>query len=226
MKQLVGALALAGVAQAQSLEHRVKPDSIVVDLAKRTILATQGKDTLLFDSVAVSMDKEFCYQNRCWQFKTPRRIYRVQGKRTDPIWTAPEWQYAHFAADNNIRFEQLTRPVPIDSGRTLLMRNDTAMVRAADGSYGVPPIEEYLVFPKKSTGALTVFIPPLRSVNAKQHGALGKYAVDLGNGYMLHGTPQPSTIGTAVTHGCVRLRDDAIKWVYDHVKPGDEIRIR
>jgi len=41
-------------------------------------------------------------------------------------------------------------------------------------------------------------------------GELGHFRLDLGNGYLLHGTPYAKSIGAAVTHGCVRLYDEDI----------------
>jgi L,D-transpeptidase YbiS len=49
--------------------------------------------------------------------------------------------------------------------------------------------------------------------------------LNLGDGYLLHGTPYKESIGLAATHGCVRLRDEDIEWLYDHVPVGTKVYI-
>jgi lipoprotein-anchoring transpeptidase ErfK/SrfK len=56
-------------------------------------------------------------------------------------------------------------------------------------------------------------------------GELGKYRLKLGDGYQIHGTPHLDTIGTSVTHGCMRLADDDIEWVYNNVPVGTKVYI-
>ena len=42
---------------------------------------------------------------------------------------------------------------------------------------------------------------------------------------MLHGTPDQNSIGLAATHGCVRLRDEDIEWLYENVPVGTKVYI-
>ena len=49
---------------------------------------------------------------------------------------------------------------------------------------------------------------------------LGEFAMGFGNGYYIHGTVYERLLGVAVTHGCVRLGSDDLKYIYDRVKPG------
>jgi lipoprotein-anchoring transpeptidase ErfK/SrfK len=81
------------------------------------------------------------------------------------------------------------------------------------------PTDEHIVFDE------TLFIPPMGTKNRRVAGALGKYRLDLGDGYLLHGTPYDKSIGRAVTHGCIRLRDADIEWLYRHVPVGTEVQI-
>jgi lipoprotein-anchoring transpeptidase ErfK/SrfK len=41
----------------------------------------------------------------------------------------------------------------------------------------------------------------------------------------LHGTPYKESIGLAATHGCVRMRDEDIEWLYEHVPVGTKVYI-
>ena len=39
------------------------------------------------------------------------------------------------------------------------------------------------------------------------------------------GTPYKKSIGMAATHGCIRLNDEDIEWLYDHVPVGTKVYI-
>ena len=54
---------------------------------------------------------------------------------------------------------------------------------------------------------------------------LGDYALAFGDGYFIHGTLYTRMLGTSVTHGCIRLDDDALKKIYRTAKPGTPIWI-
>ena len=49
---------------------------------------------------------------------------------------------------------------------------------------------------------------------------LGAYALYLGDGYMIHGTLYQRYLGRNVTHGCVRLGDADLEFVYQKVPVG------
>ncbi len=55
---------------------------------------------------------------------------------------------------------------------------------------------------------------------------LGERWLDLGEGYGIHGTIDPSSIGKAKSRGCIRLRDKEIIEVYDFLVRGSEVIIR
>ena len=56
-----------------------------------------------------------------------------------------------------------------------------------------------------------LFVPPLGTENRRVRGELGAFKLDMGDGYLLHGTPHKDSIGTAVTHGCIRVPDEALR---------------
>jgi len=43
--------------------------------------------------------------------------------------------------------------------------------------------------------------------------------------YRIHGTPQPWTIGTAVSSGCIRLKNEHVIGLYDNVKVGASVKV-
>ena len=55
---------------------------------------------------------------------------------------------------------------------------------------------------------------------------LGERWIDLGDGYGIHGTIEPDSIGKAESRGCIRLRDEDIVEVYNFLVKGSEVVIR
>ncbi|MEM2175190.1 MAG: L,D-transpeptidase, partial [Candidatus Micrarchaeia archaeon] len=68
-------------------------------------------------------------------------------------------------------------------------------------------------------------IPPKDSPLRRVKGMLGDYALDLGGGILLHGTPYEHLLGQPVTHGCIRLDKEGIKMLYDSLKLGAKVYI-
>jgi lipoprotein-anchoring transpeptidase ErfK/SrfK len=54
---------------------------------------------------------------------------------------------------------------------------------------------------------------------------LGDYAMDLGDGYLIHGTLYQRALGLSITHGCVRLGDHDLDEVYHRVRVGTPVYI-
>jgi len=44
-------------------------------------------------------------------------------------------------------------------------------------------------------------------------------------GYGIHGTDEPSSIGYAKSHGCIRLRNADVERLFDRVRPGDVVEL-
>jgi len=44
-------------------------------------------------------------------------------------------------------------------------------------------------------------------------------------GYGIHGTDQPSSIGFAKSHGCIRLRNADVERLFERVRPGDAVEL-
>lgn len=102
-----------------------------------------------------------------WIFKTPRGMFRIQGKVVSPTWRMPDWAF-------------------VEEGRP---------------------------------------IPPENSPERYERGVLGDYALALGDGYLIHGTLYQRFLGLAVTHGCVRLGDDDLEAVFNHLEMGSKVFI-
>jgi hypothetical protein len=65
--------------------------------------------------------------------------------------------------------------------------------------------------------------PPIGARDRRDDFSLGDYALYLGDGYMIHGTVFQTLVGRPVTHGCIRLRDEDLEYVYRMVPMGARV---
>ena len=54
---------------------------------------------------------------------------------------------------------------------------------------------------------------------------LGKYALELGDGYEIHGTLYPGLLGRHITHGCIRLNEEDLEFTYTLTGTGNRVYI-
>lgn len=54
-------------------------------------------------------------------------------------------------------------------------------------------------------------------------GAMGDYAIGLGEGYFIHGTLYTRLLGRNVTHGCVRVGDQDLKAIFHALSLGSRV---
>jgi hypothetical protein len=184
---------------------------IVISLNDRLLWAIIGSDTLLTAPVAVSMDMGFKYAGKTWRFETPRGVRTVLAKHENPGWVPPDWHYAEVAREHGLALAPMSaKKTKLLDGSWLEVRDSTiGIVDVETREFSFLPIDEEIVFDG------TLFIPPLGTRNRRIEGELGYHSLDTGNGILLHGTRHKSSIGTAATHGCIRLRDEDIGWLYE-----------
>ncbi len=194
---------------------------VVISLAERRLWYMDGRDTVYTAPVAVGKGTRLEYGSRAWRFATPRGVRRVEDKRPNPVWTPPDWHYAEIARDSGWTLRRLERgaPVRLDDGGRLLVRGDRVVHLPAAGGEEIIPEDEEIIFDR------TIFVPPMDTRNRRIEGELGAYALSMGGGYLLHGTPHKDSIGQAATHGCIRLGDDAIEYLYRTVSVGTPVYI-
>jgi hypothetical protein len=193
---------------------------IVVSLMDRHVWAVIGSDTVLSAPAAVAKGTTLKFGSSTYKFVTPRGVRTVLGKESDPVWQPPEWLYAETALEHSLKLGHIYagKPIKLKDGRTLTVR-DGYVGLIENGQFAAMPTDEHIVFEN------TLYVPPLGSQNRKVEGELGKYRLILGDGFLLHGTPYKNSIGLAATHGCVRLRDEDIEWLYEHVPVGTKVYI-
>jgi L,D-transpeptidase YbiS len=64
---------------------------------------------------------------------------------------------------------------------------------------------------------------PKKYDDRAEEGVMGDYALGIGNGYFLHGTLYTRLLGRNVTHGCVRIGDADLEYLYKNVPLGTRV---
>lgn len=67
------------------------------------------------------------------------------------------------------------------------------------------------------------YLPPKDPNERFDNQSLGDYALYIGDGFIIHGTLFKSLLGRRVTHGCIRLGDDDLEFVYHHAPIGTHV---
>lgn len=66
-------------------------------------------------------------------------------------------------------------------------------------------------------------LPPTDPNERFDDVSLGKYGLYMGDGYIIHGTLFKSLLGRRVTHGCIRLGDEDLEFVYNSTPIGARV---
>lgn len=196
---------------------------ILVSTNERRLRLVAGRDTLMDVSVGIGMGTNFEYEGRKFRFETPTGRRRVLAKATDPIWTVPDWHYMEKASYRGLELVRLEDgdEIELEDGSHLVVRDgQVGRVNHFGNFWAFRPGTE-IIFDGK------IFMPPFSTEQRKVPDALGPYKLDLGDGYLLHGTNpfNENTIGGAVSHGCVRLANEHIDRLYHLVETGTAVFI-
>lgn len=170
---------------------------LVVSIDERKVSYVRENDTLFTAPIAVGSGKTLVMGGRTRRFVTPRGKMSITHKELNPVWVPPDWHYVEVARRHGLRVVDMSRAHP------------SALA-------GFPPGRE----PIRGN---TIYIPPLASPQRKHRGVLGAAKLEMYDGYYFHGTKDESTIGTAASHGCIRMRRHDILWMYENVPVGTQV---
>ncbi|MGH7254753.1 MAG: L,D-transpeptidase [Nitrospirales bacterium] len=168
---LPAAVAAQPASRALTTVQRFAPRGVylVVDTARNRIYVRNGRRTS-YTAVASTGSgvvlKDPRDPGRGWKFDTPRGVFTVTSKLTNPVWRKPDWAF----------------------------------------------IEEGHPIPDKIQDRL-------------EAGVLGDYALGFGDGYFIHGTLYTRLLGTNVTHGCIRVGDDDLRYLFQTIPLGATVII-
>jgi hypothetical protein len=195
----------------------------------RVLVSTEARalwlmrDTLVvFQApIAVGMGDGFEYRGKTYYFETPISQRRVLEKDSLPIWVPPDWHYFEAAVENELEAVQLRngqRYELADGTRLEVRGRDVGRVNQFGNFYAFEPGLE-IIFDGK------VFIPPFGTRQRQVPDVLGTHKLVLGDGYLIHGTNQETSIGDAVSHGCIRMYNDDVAQLFGLVPVGTPVFI-
>lgn len=158
-----------------------------------------------------------------WKFETPRGRLKVLAKEEDPAWVPPDWHFVEQAAKRDLRLTKLARGESVDAGdgSEITVVGSDVVRRSRDGK--VTPLEASDGREIVVNGQLIV--PPFGTNQRRYRGVLGTHRLIMGNGYAIHGTNVPSSIGQSVSHGCVRMLNEDIAHLFAIVPVGTPVYI-
>ena len=198
---------------------------LVVSIAENRLWYRQGDSVLFTTRVATGSGKTLVQGTggQRWQFDTPRGRLVVREKEEQPVWIPPDWHYVEAARKRGLGILRLYRgrPVPLKGGGVLTVHGNDVVRRLPDGR--VVPYQ--VTDGREIVADGNIVIPPFGTNQRKYRDVLGTHRLKLGDGYALHGTNLPETIGRSVSHGCVRLRNSDIAVLYAMVPVGTPVYI-
>lgn len=208
---------VSGRRQAQA-DKRLR---IVVSLDARTLWLLVRDDTLRVAPVAIGTEERLVHGRNSWVFETPRGVRTVRAKAPDPVWTPPLWHYVKEARRHGVELAVIppSGRLALGKGERLEVRDSLVGRWSAARGWRPWPVDDEIVIGD------TLYVPPIGTKNRIQHGQLGAFKLDTGDGYLIHGSRDPSSIGTAATHGCLRMAADDLAFVYERVPVGTPVYI-
>lgn len=198
---------------------------LVVSIAENRVWYKRGQEILFEAPVATGSGKVLVKDGGTerWKFETPRGRMVVLEKEENPAWIPPDWHFIEAARNRGLGVTRLQRgqTVPLNDGAVLTTSGSDVVRQYPDGR-----IVPYTVADgREIVAGGTIVIPPFGTTQRKYPDVLGTRRLKLGDGYALHGTNRPETVGTSVSHGCVRLRNSDIEKLYDMVEVGTPVYI-
>lgn len=197
---------------------------IVVSIEDHRLWYKQGNQTLFTTQVATGSGKVLVREGgNNWKFETPRGRLVVQGKETDPVWVPPDWHFIEQSKKRKVGVVKLNRgqAIPTGDGSVVTVVGNDVVRQFTDGR--TEPFE--VADGREIVVGGNLIIPPFGTNQRKYKGVLGTHRLLLGDGYALHGTDKPESIGQSVSHGCVRLRNEDIETLYRMVPVGTPVYI-
>ena len=211
--------------EAASAEPPKDRPYLVVSLEENRLWLKDGGDTLFTTRVATGSGKTLVKESgsSTWRFETPRGRLTVLSKEKDPVWRPPDWHFVEQARKRGVSLARLERGggIATSDGGVITTQGNDVVKRHPDGRVSVLGAEDG----REIVADGRLVMPPLGTSAREYKGVLGTHRLNLGNGYALHGTNQPSSIGRSVSHGCIRLLNEDIQKLYETVAVGTPLYI-
>jgi hypothetical protein len=194
---------------------------VLVSTEARSLWLMRDTVVVFRAPVAVGMQEGFVFRGKKYDFTTPVGRRRVLEKDNDPVWVPPDWHYFEIAVERGLEAVQLRggQRVKLADGTAIEVRGrDVGRVNQFGNFYAFEPGDE-IIFDGR------IFIPPFGTRQRQVPEVLGTHKLVLGDGYLIHGTNQETSIGDAVSHGCIRMYNDDVERLYGMVGVGTPVFI-
>ncbi|HEY7113690.1 MAG TPA: L,D-transpeptidase [Thermoanaerobaculia bacterium] len=216
--------------------------TILVSTAENRLWLRRGRQSVFSAVVSTGKGTTLEIEGRKMVFDTPTGRFKILSKEENPVWVPPDWHYVEEARKKNLEVVR-AKPgdvIDADTGaavtreaggvwalvgqgsaprRVLEVRKDSIVEVRPDGSEQEIAPREFLRAGK------SLVVPPLGTRQRRLEKTLGKYRLNLGDGYAIHGTQATGQLGRSVSHGCVRVGDEDLEKLYALAKVGDEVII-
>lgn len=217
---------------AAILDARAARDSaadrpyLVISIADNRLWYKRG-DEVLFETRVATGSGKFLEKGGTggerWKFETPRGRLRVERKDIEPAWVPPDWHYLEKAKAQGLRVVHLRAgmEIPAEGGAVVTIVGANVVKRLPDGHeipYEVKDGTEIRVGDQ-------LIVPPFGTNQRRYLGVLGVNRLYLGDGYGIHGTDNPRSIGRSVSHGCIRVRNEDIETLFRVVELGTPVYV-
>ena len=196
---------------------------IVVSIAENQLWYKRGNEVLFNARVATGSGKTLVAGSGQYKFETPRGRLIVQDKEVDPAWVPPDWHFQEQANKRGLGLTHMTRStvIPAGGGAVIKVNGSEVVKHFPDGREVALEANDG----REIVANGNIIIPPYGVNQRRYKGVLGTRRLVLGDGYGIHGTNAPETIGRSVSHGCVRLKNEDIEKLYDMVPVGTPVYI-
>lgn len=198
---------------------RAEGRRIIVSRETKRLWLMDGNVVVKTAQVAVGRDTIFRYRGRAYDFSTPTGKRTVLDKEESPLWIPPDWHYFEKAVEQDLEPVHLKegQRVALSDGTTIEVRKgEVGRVNQFGNWWPFTPGSE-IVFDGK------IFIPPLGSPQRRIPKVLGTHRLILGDGYLIHGTPEEDSIGQEASHGCIRMLNRDVAELYGLVPKGTAV---
>ncbi|HEX3068821.1 MAG TPA: L,D-transpeptidase family protein [Thermoanaerobaculia bacterium] len=218
--------------------------TILVSTAENKLYVRRGGQTIFEAVCSTGKGTTLAVDGKTILFDTPIGKLHIISKDENPQWVPPDWHYVEEARKNGMRVVHLDAGQSIDSrtGQPVSSKPDAGVwswlsggndnsnnpVLKVKGNTVVEVsngVERELEPGKTIVAGDAVIVPPVDTKQRHYDKVLGKFRLEMGNGYGIHGTDEPDKLGQSVSHGCVRLGDADIEKLYQIANVHDTVII-
>lgn len=218
--------------------------TILVSTAENKLYVRRNGQTVFEAICSTGKGTTLAVDGKTIVFDTPIGKLHIVSKDENPQWVPPDWHYVEEARKNGMRVVRLNPGQSLDSrtGQPVTSKPDPGVWSWLSGKTNTPSnpvlkvrgdtivevnngVERELEPGKTIVAGDAIVVPPVNTKQRHYDKVLGKFRLEMGNGYGIHGTDEPDKLGQSVSHGCVRLGDADIEKLYGIANVGDAVII-